>query len=399
MRLVFLTNVFPNPFEPTKGTFNLEMVRALQEDHSIEVLSPVSWLDELRASAAEPPFLPGRRAWMDGVEACYPRFYYTPKILRSCYGWFMWQSVSGRLLRSVRTNPPHAILTYWAHPDGYVALRAARCIGKPCVIMVGGSDVLLLTSRPSRRRCILEVLANADAVIAVSRDIKSKLVTFGIDPAKVHVVYRGVDTKRFAPGDRQEARRRLGLPQERPVLLWVGRMVPVKRLDVLLDACEILRARRSDIRVALVGAGPLEKSLKTQCTGRSLEDIVTFAGSAAHSDLPDWYQAADLLVLPSQSEGVPNVLLESMACGTPFVASRVGGIPEIATPGLDRLVEAADPRALADGVQEKLARNGPPVERRFFPGSWSAVAQQLTEVIQPLTNGSTGSNGETGRRL
>jgi peptidoglycan/xylan/chitin deacetylase (PgdA/CDA1 family)/glycosyltransferase involved in cell wall biosynthesis len=387
MRFLLITNVFPNRLQPTRGTFNLEMARALQAGHEIEVVSPISWMEEraIKRHTDAGDFFSKRRDVLQGVTTFYPRYYYTPKLLRTSYGWFMWKSVAPTLVPLMREHPPDAILAYWAHPDGLVAVRAAHGIGRPCVIMVGGSDVLLLSKDRGRRRCIVAALEAADAVVAVSQDIKARLGELGLDPGKTHVVYRGVDTARFAAGDRGEARRRVGLPSGTPLALWVGRMAPVKGLDVLMDACSLLAARGTDFALALVGDGPLERNLRAQCAERGLGKNVFFTGAALHKHLPDWYRAADITVLPSRSEGVPNVLLESIACGTPFVASRVGGIPEIATPGIDRLVKPDDPTELADAIEQQLARDCKNAHRCFRPQTCQAAAERLLDIVRPLT--------------
>ena len=108
-----------------------------------------------------------------------------------------------------------------------------------------------------------------------------------------------------------------------------------------------------------------------------------------HHDLPDWYRAADLTVLPSVSEGVPNVLLESIACGTPFVASRVGGIPEIASPGIDRLVAPGDPLELADAIEQHLSQATRRTDRCFRPESCAVAAEHLIAVIRSVSTGSS----------
>lgn len=387
MRLLLITNVFPNPVQPTRGIFNFEMVRGLSAAHHVEVVSPISWIDAWmakRQACGSAGFESLQRA-LEGVSVHYPRYYYTPRTLRSWYGAFMWHSASGTILPLLRADSPDAILAYWAYPDGYVALRAARRLSRPCIVMVGGSDVLLLTKQAARRRQITEVLQRADAIVAVSENIKAKVSQLGVAPSKVHVVYRGVDEQRFVPGARAEARRRLGLPADRPLLLWVGRMVPVKGLEVLIDACALLKARRTDFHLVLAGSGPLERELKVTCLTRNLQRHVSFIGLVLPAHLPDWYRAADVTVMPSHSEGVPNVLLESIACGTPFVASCVGGIPEIASPGIDQLVAAGNAAELADALERQLASTTLGVERRFCPQSWTAAARQLIDVIEPLT--------------
>jgi glycosyltransferase involved in cell wall biosynthesis len=191
-----------------------------------------------------------------------------------------------------------------------------------------------------------------------------------------------VDTQRFQPGSQVEARHRLGLPAEGLFLIWVGRMVPVKGLDVLLRACVQLKARGLAFRLFLVGDGPLRARLQTETRRLNLSDVVTFAGLCGHPQLSDWYRSADLTLLPSRSEGLPNVLRESVACGTPFVASRVGGIEEIADEALDRLVPPENPAALAEGIFQALAARGGGATRGYRPQSWEKSADQLVGLLQ-----------------
>lgn len=350
MRLLLLTTVFPNPYEPTKGPFNRELVRALSSAHEVRVVVPVGWRERRGRPSASPDALR-----VSGVEIAYPTYYYPPGIARSWYGACLWQSVRGTLARWLETWRPDAVLSYWAHPDGEVGNRIARRAGVPSILMVGGSDVLLLTEDPVRRRAIVRVLAQADAVLTVGGHLRGRLGELGIAPTKVRTFYRGVDPQRFAPGDQAAARQRLGLADEGELLLWVGRMVPVKGLDVLIDALGRLASRGRRPGLALVGDGPERTALERQCREAGVAQQVRFVGSVPHDALADWYRAADLTVLPSRSEGIANVLLESHACGTPFVASHVGSLAEVADAAWDRLVTPGDPAALAQALEEALA--------------------------------------------
>src|SRR5438067_1881542 len=157
MRLLFLTNEFPNPLEPTKAVFNLQLARALIQGHELRVISPIAWVDEWRGSRRNPEGWPERLQVIDGVEVHYPRYYYPPKMLRSFYSWFLWHSVRGTVRRVLAWYRPDVVLGYWAHPDGAVAVRVARLLGVPAVIMVGGTDVLMNTRQRGRRACIRRV--------------------------------------------------------------------------------------------------------------------------------------------------------------------------------------------------------------------------------------------------
>jgi glycosyltransferase involved in cell wall biosynthesis/peptidoglycan/xylan/chitin deacetylase (PgdA/CDA1 family) len=385
MRLLLIANDFPNPGEPTKGIFNCYLARALALEHDIRVISPIPWVEECHFGADQRKALgPDRQTFVDGVEVHYPRYYYPPKLLRTHYGWFYWHSVYRTVRRLIEAQLPDAVLGYWAHPDGEVAVRVARMFGLPSVVKVGGSDVLLLPRQRRRRQCVVRVLQGADVVLTVSHDLRAKVLELGTEPEKVHVWRQGVDLERFRPGDRVEARRRLGIPAEGRALLWVGRMVAVKALDVLLEACLRLRDSRLDYHLYLVGDGPLRKSLESECRTRGLTDAVSFVGSQLHDRLPDWYRAADLTLLPSWSEGVPNVLRESLACGTRFVATRVGGIPEIAAEPAKQLVAPGDAAALAEAVIRVLAEPGPTVSSQAGSTSWQDSARDLVRILQPL---------------
>ena len=320
MQLLFFSNVFPTPVEPTKGVFNQILVDDLRRaTHNVEVVAPVPWTAAWRFRP------PASKVARRDARISFPVFYFPPRVFRHLYHHFLWASVRRTLRPLLRKQRPDAILAYWAHPDGAVALRAAREVGVPTLLIVGGSDILLLAAEPSRRAAILAVLNGVDVVLAVGGHLRDRLLEMGTEASKVHVLRRGVDATFFRPGPRDEARRRLGLPALDSIVLWVGRMVPVKGLDVLLQAWEQVAVRGSTLY--LVGEGPLEASLRKRVESASLSSRVRFVGSVAHDALPDWYRAADLTVLPSHSEGTPNVLLESLACGTPFLASRVGRNP------------------------------------------------------------------------
>jgi peptidoglycan/xylan/chitin deacetylase (PgdA/CDA1 family)/glycosyltransferase involved in cell wall biosynthesis len=383
MRLLLITNVFPNPYEPNRGIFNLHMARALARDHEVQVISPISWVDEWRGRLQPNRQMNRDRSEIrDRIRIHYPRFYYPPKVLRTWYGRFLWMSVEATVRGVLQEFRPDAVLGYWVHPDGEVAVRVARMLGVPAVVMSGGSGVLLLAQNARRRRCIADVLQSADAVVAVSENLRNKITGFGVPADRVHVVPRGVDGDIFSPGNRLEARRRLKIPEQDRMILWVGRMVPVKGLDVLMEACDPLRRQGLKFKVYLVGEGPLRKELESDCRTRGLTDTVKFVGPVLHDQLPDWYRAADLTVLPSRSEGIPNALRESLACGTRFVASRVGGIPEIAHEPANRLVPPGDGAALADALYQELACPAS-VELPSSP-TWAASANELVGLLQDL---------------
>src|SRR5579863_2640644 len=126
LRILFLANDFPSPWLPTKSTFNYELARSLAARHEVQVLAPIPWLSEISRSSHVPrEILRTRTETLDGLRVFYPRYYYTPKVGRSWYEWYMWQSVVPYLER-LTAFAPDAVIGYWPFPDGAVAVKFAR---------------------------------------------------------------------------------------------------------------------------------------------------------------------------------------------------------------------------------------------------------------------------------
>ena len=385
MKILFLSTVFPNAIDSSRGCFNDSLVRALAIGHQVEVVSPIPWIDLVKGHRLGVR-VPLYQRIVDpaGFGIHHVPFLYTPKVLRRWYGRFYWSSIAGKIRSLIRTHRPELIIGYWAHPDGEGAVRIGRLTGAPSCVIIGGSDVLLMTREESRRRQVEQVLRATDAVLTVNDDLKNCVERLGVRGDKVHVWRQGIDTTRFRSGDRRLARQQLGMPAQGRVIVWVGRMVSVKGLDVLLDALVLLESRSIDPHLYLVGDGPLRRDLVARAVALGVSARVTFAGPKLHDELPDWYRAADLTVLPSRSEGLPNVLRESLACGTPFVASNVGGINEIADSRFGLLVPPEDPEALADAIAQALARWGG--QAAAIPSefqSWKEAASALVRIMEP----------------
>lgn len=358
MRILVLTNLYPNPYQPHRAAFNRQDVVGLAERHPVHVIAPVLWTDERRAAGRLLP--PGRRVARDGLTVDHPRYWYTPKVLRGQYGRFFLWSVRGAFRRAAAEFRPDVVYTPWSYPDGWAAVRLGRAAGLPVVLKVLGSDLRALDEFPGRRARTAEAVRRADGVVTVSRDLAGRAADLGADPARVRVVYSGVDRRVFHAGPRAAARAAVGLADDGTRhLLAVGNLVPVKGVDVLVEACARLPASAGRWVLNVVGGGPLKADLEARAARLGIADRVRFHGPRPHAELPDWFRAADLFVLASRSEGVPNVVLEAAACGAPIVATAVGGVPEVAHLGACRLVPPEDPGGLAAAVAGALDRPPP----------------------------------------
>ncbi|SFK16645.1 glycosyltransferase [Cellulomonas sp. KH9] len=272
-------------------------------------------------------------------------------------------------------------------------VHTAHTLAKVKNLSLGPGD----TPEPSVRVVGEEqVVADADALIASTPVEARELVElYDADPARVHVVEPGVDLERFrpgAPGARDDARRRLGLPTDRPVVLFAGRVQPLKAPDVLVRAVGELRASGRPVPLLVVLGGPsgrptAVRELRALAVTLGVDDDVVVRPPAPRDELAAWYHAADLVAMPSRSESFGLVAVEAQACGTPVLAADVGGLRTVVDDGVSgRLVPGHDPRVWADVMADALA--DAPRRARWAVGArrvaeryaWSTAADQVLKV-------------------
>ncbi|WP_426661094.1 glycosyltransferase [Rhodanobacter aciditrophus] len=348
MKLLVLTNLFPTPWDPLRGAFNRQQFERLGRRHEVQVLTAVDFRERLRGRCGE--------VRVPGLATDHFVFVYPPRFGRALHAACWLLSLLLQRGRRLRAAGYDGILASWAYPDAVAAGWLARLLGIPYVVKVHGSDLNVQATHALRRPQIAAALRGAAAVVAVSRALAGKAVALGADPARVHAIYNGVDGRRFAPGDRAAARARLGLEDGGTLLLYVGNLKESKGCLDLLEAFAALAATQPQARLAYVGEGACRAALAARAQVLGVATRVRLAGAMPHEALPDWFRAADLLCLPSHNEGVPNVVLEAMACGTPVVATRVGGIPEVVPAYAGRLVPPGDRDALADALVKATAQ-------------------------------------------
>ena len=360
MRILTFSTLFPNAAQPSHGVFVANRLRYLVATGRVEarVVAPVPWFPfggtrfGAYGAFADAP----RRETRDGLVVDHPRYPVIPKIGTNLapallYAW------ARRITRRIaaREGPFDLIDAHYLYPDGVAATWIARDLGLPMVLTARGQDVTLIPNDPVPRRMILRAVAAADAVITVSQGLKDGLVRLGADGRRITVLRNGVDATHFHPVDRDGARRRLGI--DGPTIVSVGHLIARKGNELTIAALATLPG----VRFLVVGDGPERGRLEAQARALGVADRVRFVGRVAHDGLNDYYTAADAMVLASAREGWANVLLESMACGTPVVASDIPGTDEVvAEPAAGVLVDRT-PAAIADGVRRLL--HAPPDRR------------------------------------
>lgn len=354
MRILAITSLYPRPGRPNFVPFHRQQFRELASEHDLRIVAPIAWTEALR-EAAKGRGAPKMYRNVDGIEVHHPLFYFTPGIQRQWYGESYLASVRPIVNKLVRERRPDVLLSAWTHPDGWAASRLGRELGIPAVMKVTGSDVHVITRDHKRRAKVSEALAMADGISAVSRDLAEKVIALGANPDRVRVIFEGIDGRIFSPGDRAQARSGLGLPADEKMVLFVGNLLLSKGAGVLVEACRLWMDRGIKVHTYMVGGGRDERRIRAMISKRGLESSATLAGPRPLDELPDWYRASDVVVLPSFSEGIPNVLREATACDRPFVSTRVGGIAEISDPAISRLVAPGSVEELAEAVALTLA--------------------------------------------
>jgi glycosyltransferase involved in cell wall biosynthesis len=261
-----------------------------------------------------------------------------------------------------RTRSATIMHGHWVIPGGAVAAAARRDL--PLVVSLHGSDVYVAEKIAPVRRVAQRVFRRADAVTACSADLGRRAVALGADPARVEVVPYGVDTDRFRPDPLLRAKRRanLGIPASAPLVFAAGRLVRKKGFEYLIDAIRSL-PREDGIVFAIAGSGDLDAELRQRAAAAGAADRVRFLGNLSQDDVAGWLATADVVAVPSvrddsgNVDGLPNIVLETMASGTPIVTTSAGGIGAVVEDGrTGRVVAERDAAALAEAIRS-LSRN------------------------------------------
>lgn len=251
-----------------------------------------------------------------------------------------------------------------------------------------------------------KVLRAADRIIAATQAEQSQLeFLYQLPSRKINIIPPGVDTSQFYPIPPDEAKAAVGIPADDRLILFVGRIEPLKGVDTLIRSIAVLRDRgllaEHPHDLAIIGGDPnadasamnAEMSrLKALCLELNLNDLVIFLGKRGQDTLPYYYSAAEMLVMPSHYESFGMVALEAMACGTPVVASQVGGLAFLVQDGVNGLVVPNDdPKLLADRLEllirqpelrEKLGRQAAAYAKEY---AWEKIAQRMLQVYEEET--------------
>jgi teichuronic acid biosynthesis glycosyltransferase TuaC len=258
----------------------------------------------------------------------------------------------------------------------------AEILSVPVVIKLHGSDINVVARMPGPRRRLEWALPRADRVVAVSRPLAEAALGLGVAKDRIDLVPNGIDRDAFQPRDRDAARRELGLPNDKRIVLYVGNVLETKGALDLVRAFGEAGTRLAHARLVMLGGGKDFEACAQLV--KSLGVDAQLLGPKPHSDVPKYLAAADVLALPSWNEGMPNVVLEALASGRRVVATNVGGIPDIVTSEtLGILVPPKNPGELAGALERVLSSAGDPelISRSLPNGDWEQSACALYQSL------------------
>jgi glycosyltransferase involved in cell wall biosynthesis len=378
-RLLIVSSLFPNPRNPTRGVFIKQAIAGMLRYFDMRVVSPIPWTHGWWGKKRI------RKGTVDGIPVDYPRYFFTPKVGRSLYGFFFFLSLIHFIRTLFRKFAWDAMIVHWAYPDAFGMVLANRFIKRPLFVFVLGSDINIYTQSRLRRRMILYALREATHIFSVAYQLADKMVALGIDPHRISVISRGIDFDRFYPRDKKESRLSLALPMEKKIVLFVGGLVEVKGLPTLLEAALLLRKRRNDLLFLLVGGGHQRGALEKIIAEQGAEEAVRLVGEKPHTEIPVWIGSCDLFCLPSLNEGRPNVVMEALACGRPVVGSDVGDIGYLVRLGTGggAVVPPQDSVALAGAIGRALDASWDPraLSESVSELTWEACARKIHEEV------------------
>jgi teichuronic acid biosynthesis glycosyltransferase TuaC len=383
MRVLTISTLFPDSSRPAFGNFVERQTLALaaRDDVAVEVVAPIGlplWPLSLHPRYRGRGRLPERETWK-GLCVHRPRFRVTPWNRGGSAGSLA--RVLLPALRAIRERFPFEVIDaefFW--PDGVAAARLGEALGVPVSVKARGSDIDHWGHHGEAGRQMIAAAARVQGLLAVSEALKARMVALGMPVEKIKVHHTGIDSDLFRPRDRAAAKAALGATG--PLIASVGALIPLKGHDLALAAL----AEIPEATLLIVGNGPERSRLERSARRLGIAGRVRFLGVRPHEALPAILAAADVMLLASRREGLANVWIEALACGTPIVIAETGAAHEV----LDRpeagRTAAREPRALAAAVREILA--DPPaaeaVRAAALRFGWQRNADELNRHLLDL---------------
>ncbi len=392
LKVLTFSTLFPSSVRPSHGIFVETRLRELMKSGQVEsrVVAPVPWFPSTNprwgdyAKFAATP----AREQRNGLDVLHPRYLLAPKVGMTSAPLTLALGARAAVRKLIAEGFDFDLIdAHYYYPDGVAAALLSKWFNKPLTITARGTDLNLIPEYPLPKRMIEWAANRASGSIGVCAALMDVLRGWGHDSAKLNTLRNGVDLERFRPLPQDQMRVELGVAGE-PLLLSVGHLIERKGHHVAIEALAELVKHRPGARLVVIGEGEERAALTALAARLGVRDKVRLTGSLPNTELLKWYSAADVLLLCSSREGWANVLLESMACGTPVVATDIWGTPEVVGgPEAGRLVAKRDGASFATAVAELLSAGvDRSATRRYAEGfSWQATTDGQLALFRSIT--------------
>lgn len=387
MFVLSISHMFPNRIQPNNGIFVKERLKYMAKKIQLEVVSPIPYfpltymIPKYRGLNNVP-----KQDEIDGLHTYHPRYWNIPKYFKICDGYFYYYSIHKYIEHIINQKKINILDFHWVYPDAYAGMILAKKLKIKFVVTLRGNESICYYEKSLRKNKVIETLKAAAHIISVSQDLKNKIVTeYGINDNKVTVIPNGIDTIKFGLLEKNHARKLCNLDHDKKYILTVCRLSPEKGLEHLIKAFS--NFKEDNIHLLIAGGGPLKELLLNMVSSLGIIDKVHFLGTISHQDINKWYNVADVFCLPSLWEGCPNVIIESLCCGTPVVSTCVGGIPDLVpSDNYGLLVPPGDSNLLFEALNNALRNNWDKMDIAQFgsQNTWEHVADKVINVFEGI---------------
>jgi glycosyltransferase involved in cell wall biosynthesis len=358
MNILTISSLYPNNKDIKHGIFVETRLRHLIEDFAEikpTVIAPVPWFPFAWKKFGSYATYAGvvNKEIRNGIDVYHPKYLVIPKVGMYITPIFMRWTILRTVKKLQKQGQQFDVIDgHYFYPDGVAIASVAEELNIPFTCTARGTDINLIPQLPKARKMIQQVFKKAAHMMTVCQALKDEMLTLDAPQEKITTLRNGVDLNLFKPSDEQEQqamKTKLGISNK--LVMSVGWLIERKGHYLVIDAIKGL----DNVTLAIAGNGPDLEKLEKQVKKLGLQDRVIFLGSLPQPDLNQWFNAADVTVLASSREGWANVLLESMASGTPVVATRVWGTPEVVTSAEAGVLVERRALSIAKGIQEVLA--------------------------------------------
>jgi teichuronic acid biosynthesis glycosyltransferase TuaC len=401
LEVVSVCRSLPTPVDPSGGVFVLNRLEAMAKQANVRIVQPVPYTPGVKPL---PEWAKQPTRELRGLTITHAPMLYLPGVLKSLDGMWLERAIAPVIRRMHGERPAHLIDAHFGYPEGVGCVRLGRRMNLPTFITVRGFENEYV-EKPRIGEQLVSAMRTAAGCICVSDSLRQLLLKHGVRGERVSVVHNAIDSATYRTGSRDEARRKLGIALDAPLVVSVGHLVSRKRHHVLLDAFATARAANPNANLVIIGARSFEPTYPAELESRARElgiaGATRFLGNIPPREVVAWLQAADIFALGTAREGCCNAVLEALATGLPVVTTPAGDNEFFVRHARNGyIVPIDDAAAFGTAIDDALARKDwdrAAISRELVEqvGAWSDVAARALAFMRERMSAAGAAGGGT----